>query len=198
MPVITQRLPMFPDEEIRTPRVRLRRYRESDVDDHLATFTSPGALRWGTVPQPYTRAHAEAWCAEHAAAARLAGTGINWAAVCRTSGRFLALVSLLNTNWTARVTEVAAMAAPWAAGRALPAETLRALSRWVLLAQGFNRLQITAAVGNRASRLLAASSGFVAEGVLRNAGFTHHGQVDLVMYGLTPGDLARSSSTLAG
>lgn len=187
---IMQRPRMLPDEEIRTARVRLRRYRKSDVDDHLATFTSPGALRWGTVPQPYTRAHAAAWCAEHASAARLAGTGINWAGVCRTTGRFLGLVSLINTNWTARVTEVAAMTAPWAAGRALTAETLRAVSRWVLLEQGFNRLQITAAVDNRASRLLASSCGFVAEGVLRNAGFTHRGQVDLVMYGLTPADLA--------
>lgn len=190
MALVDIRQAVFPDEEINTPRVLLRAYRESDVDDHLATFNGAGALRWGTVPQPYTREHAAAWCADQAAAARVTGAGINWAAVCRATGRFMALVSLLNTNWTNRVTEVAAMTAPWARGPALPAETLRAVSRWVLVEQRFNRLQITAAVGNRPSRFLAAACGFVHEGVLRNAGFTHHGQVDLVMYGLTPADLA--------
>ena len=181
----------FPDVEIRTRRVRLRAYTVDDTLEHMALFDSEPARQWSSEPQPYTYLDARAFCTGGAQSARTQGIGINWAAEEIATGKLLAVVSLNRTNWRARVTEVAAVAGRWAMGRGLTTETLRAVCRWVLVDQRFNRLQITAAEGNRASRLCARTCGFVEEGVLRNAGFTHHGQVDLVVYGLTPADLHR-------
>jgi RimJ/RimL family protein N-acetyltransferase len=92
------------------------------------------------------------------------------------------------------VTDVSAAGAPWAVGHGYAKEALRAISRWALLDQGFNRLQVTAAAGNAAPQRVAAACGFVREGILRNAGRTRSGQVDMVMYGLVPGDLGPSDA----
>lgn len=182
----------FPDVELHTRRVRLRAYRTEDTEDHVRMFRSEPVRRWSTEPQPYPYSRGRAWCALRARAAREEGIGINWAAVDRETGQYLAMVAVNHTNWKAKVAEVAAIAAPWATGRGLATETLRAVSEWVLVDQRFNRLQITTAVGNRAARLVAATCGFVQEGVLRNAGYTHHGQVDLIVHGLTAVDLDRA------
>jgi RimJ/RimL family protein N-acetyltransferase len=106
------------------------------------------------------------------------------------------MAGLNHTNWQARTTEVAAIGAPWAVGRGYATEALRAIAHWVLVDQQFNRLQIVAAAGNRASRLVAAHCGFTHEGTLRNAGHTHHGQVDQVVYSLIPTDLTGDNNPL--
>jgi RimJ/RimL family protein N-acetyltransferase len=181
---------VFPMTTITTRRLRLRAYTEADVDDHVAMFDHDAVRRWSTEPYPYPRADGIAWCTWQAEAARTTGLGMNWAVADRRTDRLLGVASLNHTNWPARVTEVAAVGAPWAVGRGYATEALRTIIRWVLVDQNFQRLQITAAVGNRASRLLAATCGFTQEGILRNAGHTNDGQVDLVMYGLTQADLA--------
>jgi len=48
------------------------------------------------------------------------------------------------------------------------------------------RVELTAATGNRASQRVAEKAGFEFEGVMRNAGYTHHGRVDLCLYAITP------------
>jgi RimJ/RimL family protein N-acetyltransferase len=68
-------------------------------------------------------------------------------------------------------------------------EAPRALARWLLADQGFQRVELRAAVGNRASHAVARRAGFSEEGILRNAGFVHAGRVDLVVYSLVPDDL---------
>jgi [ribosomal protein S5]-alanine N-acetyltransferase len=51
-------------DELRTPRLLLRRFRADDVDDALAYRDDPEFARYlPHVPQPYTRAHAEAFVA---------------------------------------------------------------------------------------------------------------------------------------
>lgn len=187
---------VFPDVELVTDRLRLRAYTPTDVDDHFAMMDHEPVRRWSNGPLPYTREHAVAWCTREAGRTRTEGTGITWAVVDAESGRFLGMAGLTETRWQARSTEVSALGAPWSIGQGFAQEALRTISRWVLVDQCFNRLQISAPVENRASRRVAEACGFVREGVLRNAGFTHGGQVDLVVYGLVPSDLA--ASDLAG
>ena len=66
---------------------------------------------------------------------------------------------------------------------------LMVLSRWVLETQGFTRVEVRVAVDDTASARGAAGAGFTREGVLRQAGYTHSGPVDLIVYSLIRGDL---------
>jgi RimJ/RimL family protein N-acetyltransferase len=179
----------FPAVEILTARVLLRAYTEADIDGHLSVYDHDLARRWSIAPQPYPRGRARAWCTRTAHEIRSSGEGICWAAEDRATGRFIGLTGLHRTDWSNLVTDISANLAPWALGHGYATEGLRAIAYWVLVDRRFGRLQLTAAVGNRASRLVAAGCGFRQEGVLRNAGWTHSGRVDMVMYGLTPADL---------
>jgi len=50
------------DLELRTPRLVLRSFRATDVDDALAYRDDPEFARFlPHIPQPFTRAHAEAF-----------------------------------------------------------------------------------------------------------------------------------------
>lgn len=98
-------------------------------------------------------------------------------------------VGLKKTDWRALTSEVGYWVSPWARGRGVAVEATRALARWVLVEQGFQRVDLRAAVGNRASQAVARGACFSEEGTLRNAGFVHAGRVDLVVYSLVPDDL---------
>ena len=67
------------------------------------------------------------------------------------------------------------------------------LARWAL-DNGMERVELTAATGNRASQRVAEKAGFRLEGVMRNAGLVHDGRVDLCLYALTP-DTCRPGSS---
>jgi RimJ/RimL family protein N-acetyltransferase len=94
------------------------------------------------------------------------------------------------TDWRARTTEIGYWVAPWGRNLGLATEATAAIARWVLVDCGFERLELRAATGNIASQRVAEKAGFVREGVARNAGITHGGRVDLVVFSLTRADLA--------
>jgi RimJ/RimL family protein N-acetyltransferase len=81
--------------------------------------------------------------------------------------------------------------APWGRGNGLAGRATRTLAEWALREQGFERVVVRAATGNRASQRAAESAGFVAEGTARNAGFVRAGRVDLEVYSLVRSDLRR-------
>jgi RimJ/RimL family protein N-acetyltransferase len=66
---------------------------------------------------------------------------------------------------------------------------LTVLSRWVLETQGFIRVEVRVAAENTASARVATGAAFTREGVLRQAGHTHAGPVDLIVYSLLRSDL---------
>ncbi len=80
----------------------------------------------------------------------------------------------------ARSVEVGYLTAPWARGHGVMTEALSAVTGWVL-GQGFARVEVRTAVGNVGSQRVAEKAGFRREGVLRRAGYTHGGPVDLVV-----------------
>ncbi|HEY1914783.1 MAG TPA: GNAT family protein [Streptosporangiaceae bacterium] len=180
---------VFPEVEIVTGRLLLRAYAHTDVEDQVAMFDHDIVRRWSNAPQPYTLEHSRAWCTRIAPSIRTSGDGICWAVTDRTTGRLLGCTGLYHTHWRHKVSDVSATGAPWAVGHGYAKEALRAISRWALMDQQFNRLQITAATGNLTPQRVAVACGFVREGILRNAGSSGSRRADLVMYGLVPSDL---------
>ena len=122
-------------------------------------------------------------------ALRESGDGIHFAITDAESDRLLGTVGLKKTDWRALVSEVGYWTAPWARGRGIATEATRALGRWLLCEQGFERMELKAATENTASQRVATRAGLHREGIMRNAGFTHTGRIDLVLFSLTPRDL---------
>jgi RimJ/RimL family protein N-acetyltransferase len=63
-------------------------------------------------------------------------------------------------------------------------EALALLSRYLFTARNMRRLQLTAVVGNLASKRVAEKCGFTSEGIVRKAVFLHGGNLDLEWFSL--------------
>ncbi|MFF7674951.1 GNAT family N-acetyltransferase [Actinacidiphila glaucinigra] len=180
---------VFPQPVLRTSRLLLRPFSEDDVDDVRLACDDEATQRWLPLPRPYTREAAAWWCREGAAQALRSGDGVQFAAEELDGGRLVGAFGLKSTDWRDGRTEVGYWVGPWARGRGLAPEALRAVCVWALRETPVRRISLLAATGNTASQRVAAKAGFVREGVLRGAGHTHTGRVDCVVYGLVPEDL---------
>jgi len=167
----------FEQVELRTARLLLRAPSPADQDGQVIAYCDEETQRWLPVPPPYTAADADAFAAR-AARVRTEGRGVAW--VIEFQGRYAGSIDLKRADWVARSVEVGYLTAPWARGRGVMTEALSAVTNWVL-GQGFTRVEVRAAVGNTASQRVAEKAGFPREGVLRRAGHTHDGPVDLVV-----------------
>ena len=182
----------FPETTLETPRLVLRPYRADDAAEVALACRDELVQRWLPLPDPYTDADALAWCTEIAPGFRASGEGIEWAAVRRADDRLIGSFGLKRTDWRARTCEVGYWVAPWGRGEGLAGEAVTAIAGWLLGERGFERLVLRAAIGNEASQRVAMKVGFTREGVARNAGFTHAGRVDLVVFSLVRSDLGES------
>ncbi|MGV9777581.1 GNAT family N-acetyltransferase [Streptosporangium sp. NPDC003464] len=183
---------IFPETVLSTGSSVLRPFSSDDVSDNQAACADELIQRWLPLPRPYTLDDSTAWCTETAHALRESGAGIHFAITDAAGGRFLGTVGLKKTDWQGRVSEIGYWVAPWARGRGIAAAATRAVGYWLLIDQGFQRLELKAATGNVASRKTALKAGLQREGIMRNAGFTHTGRVDLVLFSLIPSDLSGS------
>ncbi|MBR8745329.1 GNAT family N-acetyltransferase [Nocardiopsis sp. MG754419] len=186
-----QSTPIMPAVILETERLRLRSLLERDIDDVHASCVDPELQRWIPLPapgEPYTRESAENFCLRIAPSIRTSGDGQHWAVLEREGDRFVGSMALMRTQWAARVTEVGYWISPWARGHGYATEAVVAVSRWAL-EQGFQRIELKAGTGNTGSRRVAASAGFVHEGVERNAMPLNTGRTDLAVYSLIPSDL---------
>ncbi|NRQ35027.1 GNAT N-acetyltransferase [Nonomuraea sp. NN258] len=177
--------PALPRTELRTERLLLRPYAESDAADLAATAADPLTQALTGIPSGYTEENARAFIAgsEHT---RTRGAGLAWAVEELTSGRYVSNVDLRDLDWTSGTAEIGYMTAPWARGNGYAGEALAEVVRWLFGAQGFRRLQLRASVANLASQRVAEKAGFVREGVARAA----LGGEDVVVYSLIPADLS--------
>ncbi len=191
--------PRFPDVRLATRRLRLRPFTPADQPALLAAMADAESARWLSVPQPYTPQMAGQWCGDLAHQLRISGEGIALAAVLAGDGSgdgagdgaaaagdgFVGSFTLQRTSWRNLVTEAGYVVAPAMRGRGYATEALAELARWALRDQGFARVELRAAAGNAASHRVAEKAGFVREGLLRGAGHTESGRVDLLLYGIT-------------
>ncbi|GAA1104849.1 GNAT family N-acetyltransferase [Nocardiopsis composta] len=184
-----RRMPMV---VLETERLTLRAFTDSLIDDVLAAMTDPETRRWLPLPEPgrpYTRADAEEWCRVTAPSMRATGDGQQWAVTVTATGDFAGAVGLLRTRWPSLVTEVGYWFSPRFRGSGYATEAVTAVSRWAILDQEMERVELKAATGNRASRRVAEKAGFTFEGIERNAMPLHRGRTDLAAYSLIPSDL---------
>ena len=176
---------VFDDVEIRTERLLLRAPVDADIDGEVAACQDELSQQWLPLPRPYRREHAEAYSLVAASRRRLDGGGLLRA--IEFEGRYAGTIDVKQVDWSAGSVEIGYLTAPWARGRGVMTEALSALTAWVL-DQGFGRAEVRAAVGNRASQRVAERAGFRREGVLRRAGYTHDGPVDILVFSRTSDD----------
>lgn len=184
---------ILPTVVLRTERLTLRAFTESDIDDVYSGAATSAVQSWLPIPAPglpYTRADAEEWCLRRAPHLRVSGDGQNWCAVETATGSFVGSFGLTRTDWPANVTEVGYWVTPGAHGREFAPEAVTAIARWALEDQRFERLELKAATANTASRRVAEKVGFVYEGTERNAMPLHDRRVDLAVYSLIGADLS--------
>ncbi|NUO99447.1 MAG: GNAT family N-acetyltransferase [Nonomuraea sp.] len=177
--------PALPKTELRTPRLLLRQPTPADVPGLAATGADELTQAHTGLPRGYTEDDARTFI-DICERMRMRGAGIAFAAEEYTTARFVANLDLRDLDWRNRTAEIGYMAAPWARGQGFTGEAVTAIARWLFERQGFQRLQLRAAVSNPASRRVAEKAGFTREGVARAA----LGGEDLVVYSLLPSDLA--------
>ncbi|MFF5210544.1 GNAT family N-acetyltransferase [Streptosporangium sp. NPDC000396] len=180
---------IFPETVLSAESLILRPFTSGDVLDNQAACADELIQRWLPLPRPYTLDDSATWCTKTTGALRESGDGIHFAITDATGGRFLGTAGLKKTDWRGRISEIGYWVAPWARGYGIAAAATRAVGYWLLVDQGFQRLELKAATGNVASQKTALKAGLQREGIMRNVGFTHAGRVDLVLFSLIPSDL---------
>ena len=151
--------------EVRTERLLLRAPAERDIDAVFRACQDPDILRWTVnLPDPYTRADAEAWVRDIAPKDRAEGRGL--AFVVEAEGEVVGSAGLtFRSSRPGNGVEVGYWIAPWARRRGHATEATRALAEWAFR-HGAERVRLLTVVGNTAS-----------QGVARRAGFRHAGRV---------------------
>lgn len=179
-------MPSFDDTPFNHDGLLLRPLREQDLPLVVQACSDEQTQRWLPLPSPYTLDDARSFAFEMAAAELASGTGIEWAV--EREGGFCGVVGLHRTDWEAHCTEAGYWMGPWARGRGIAPRALDAVTRWAMEQHGMERMEVRAATGNLPSQRVALKAGFLREGVLRRAGTTHDGPVDLVVFGRVLGD----------
>jgi RimJ/RimL family protein N-acetyltransferase len=174
----------FPSLHARAGSVVLRPWQEIDAPAVAAACNDELIRRWLPLPSPYTMEHAVDWCTRLSHELREQGTGLPLA-MLTDGGDLIGSIDLKKTDWRARVTEIGYWTVPAMRGAGHATVATAYLARWAL-DQGMERVELTAATGNRASQRVAEKAGFQLEGVMRNAGFVHDGRVDLCLYAMIP------------
>ncbi|GAA3154433.1 GNAT family N-acetyltransferase [Blastococcus jejuensis] len=167
------------------PRVRLRPWRDDDVDAVFAACQDAEIQRWTEVPVPYRREHAAGFVGEIAARTWAAGGG-QFAVETREGTGPVGAMTLFPPRdgvgaggyWTGGAHR----------GRGFTGEALRILAGWAFDELGLRRLELVVDPANAGSRGVAESAGFRAEGVLRQRSLHRGTPVDDVIYGLLAGD----------
>jgi RimJ/RimL family protein N-acetyltransferase len=151
----------FEPVTLRTDRLVLRPFEAGDVDAYLDGVDDE-VRRWMPWSEDLSPEKALKWCAENAAADLQ--RALNLVIVPAETGRFAGGIGLGRTDWEAGVTEIGYWSAPAGRGRGYVTEAVRALAGHAF-ELGLSRVELLAAVGNRASQRVAMRAGFTREGM---------------------------------
>ncbi|WP_203904502.1 GNAT family N-acetyltransferase [Virgisporangium aliadipatigenens] len=173
-------------ESIEGAGVRVRRYREEDVEDVRVGCDDPLTQRFlPLLPSPYTYEEAAWWIAEGSVTSFMSGGG-NFAIADPGSDRLLGGIGI--THQREGSGEIGYWVAPWGRGRGVATAATIALTGYAFLA-GYGRLQLRTEYENLASQRVALGAGYRREGVQRSSAIGRDGaRHDLVVWARTPGD----------
>ena len=155
------------DLELGSDRLLLRPWRLDDADALVGIMRDRSMHRFLDLPDPYTQDAALEFLTGLARTTRRDGTGIEAAAVERSSG-------LLIGSGTVRLAgdpDIGYWVAPQARGRGYASETTRTLTRFAV-DHGLPRMSLFCDVANLASARTALAAGFRFESVARDAART--------------------------
>ncbi|SDD39673.1 Protein N-acetyltransferase, RimJ/RimL family [Geodermatophilus telluris] len=143
--------------------VRLRPWRDDDVDDVWAAQQDPAVRLWagGVASREETVA----------LLARLTGqpNRVSWAVADAGSGAFLGSLTLHSVDVVTNHAQAGYWTAPAARGRGVAARALDAAVRWAFATLPVDRVAVFHAAENAASARVAAKAGFTLEGRLRRS-----------------------------
>lgn len=158
------RQPWFDNPVLETPRIRLRSWRDDEIDRITTARTNQATGHFlPFIPQPFTAEDARFWLKDLAEQAAT-GTRYNWCIADAESDLGLGNLTLFNLR-DGRDGELGFWAHPDAQGRGLMTEAIRRVATWYFAPEadgglGRHRLMIRTAATNQAARKVAAAAGF--------------------------------------
>ncbi|MCW2494925.1 GNAT family N-acetyltransferase [Jatrophihabitans sp.] len=165
--------------------VRLRAWREDDIEQVFQACQDVEIQRWTRVPVPYARDDATAFvglCPE-----RFAAGVPGFAITAQDDVTVLGSMGFVGPPHEGGV-EFGYWIAPWARGRGVAGEATALLCDWAFDVAGLARIEWMALVGNDPSRRVAERSGFQLEGTLRGRADNRGVRADLWIAGLLRDD----------
>lgn len=179
---------VLPSEPLSDGTTALRPWRESDVPKLVILCRDQEIARWTRVPTVYGITAARAWIAESRA---LVSDGISapFAIVATADGELVGSISLMRFTWEHARGEVGYLLGREARGRGHATRALRLICAWGFAALGLERIDLFAATGNVPSQRVAEHAGFTREAVLRSYHRQLGAPLDMVAFGLLPGEL---------
>jgi RimJ/RimL family protein N-acetyltransferase len=176
--------------ELRQGPLLLRPWRATDAETVRRACQDPDIRRWTGVPRPYRLDHAVDFVTTHTERAWATRTAAPLGVFDAATGEMLGSGGLVALDLVGATGELGYWVAPWARGRGIAAEAVRAVARWAFDDLGLRRLVWQAEVGNHRSRLVALRTGVRPEGLLRQALIRPDGtRADGWIGSLLPGDL---------
>jgi RimJ/RimL family protein N-acetyltransferase len=142
-----------------TPRLRVRRLHEGDVDALFAVYGDAEAMRWVGDGQPLSQAQCVQWVAVTRRNVATRGYGMS-VLTDRTSGEVLGFCGLVHPNGQPEAEiKYALRRSAW--GRGLATEAAAGMLAWGARAFGITRVIATAAADNTASHRVLRKAGLL-------------------------------------
>jgi RimJ/RimL family protein N-acetyltransferase len=179
----------FSKRHLGSESILLRPLAHSEFDLIAQACNDEEIQKWLPLPSPYAVSHADFFVNTLATGVRTSGRGIVFA--IDKNGDFVGCIDVKRAECLNGTCEIGYWSVPEFRGLGYVSMALTLLSRWLLLEQEFERVEVRVAVENLASRRVAIKSGFTQEGVARAAGRVHAGRVDLLIYSKVRSDVIR-------
>jgi RimJ/RimL family protein N-acetyltransferase len=177
----------YPKPELRSDKVRLRKWSLQDLGCVEAASEDPEIPRGTTIPARYSEAEGRAWI-ERQWSRQTSGQGLSMAIADPETDESKGLV-YLGLRRIEGHCELGYWLIPDARGRGLGTAAIRLVSRWVLRDTGVYRLVAYVEPHNLASCALLRKCGFTEEGLLRSHLRFDDGVFDAVSFSLLATDL---------
>jgi len=179
----TQTLPLLDGE-----RIRLRAFRDEDVDALYTIYSDPAVMRYWSYPAWTTRAQADAYLSRVRDATINEGV-LAWAIANRDDDVLIGTMTVLHIDSANARAEVGYALASASWGRGYAQEALRLAIGFAFDALQLRRIEADVDPRNQASCRLLERAGFQREGLLRERWLVAGQLQDSAIYGLLRGEL---------